>query len=85
MAFSKHKPLKAYPVVEFPEENNSCAVVSSKWLSCDRALCTWPSAIGTKLENLVKSSAEPSSYPRLTWTSLPCRVLGSYGKKYSKI
>ncbi|CAL8138641.1 unnamed protein product [Orchesella dallaii] len=60
-----------YAIVEFPNEDNATAVVSSTWLTQDNTHCYWPSGQMCSITKLAKEHFLPNEF----WLCHPCRVL----------
>lgn len=66
---------KFYAVVEFPQEGNATAVVSSTWLTGNDDFCYWPSGPNCNFSKLAKAH----SVVKTRWHRFPCKVLKTAG------
>ncbi|CAL8127297.1 unnamed protein product [Orchesella dallaii] len=62
---------KFYAIVEFPNEDNATAVVSSTWLTQNNTHCYWPRGQLCSITKLAKEHSLPNQF----WHCYPCRVL----------
>ncbi|CAL8138426.1 unnamed protein product [Orchesella dallaii] len=60
-----------YAIVEFPNEDNATAVVSSTWLTQNNTHCYWPRGQLCSITKLAKEHSLPNQF----WHCYPCRVL----------